>query len=52
MEYALRTTSSKGIFEYCGFEVIDHVFFEAVMRSTEEIRRDWLARVADIASNA
>ncbi|NOV01750.1 NAD(P)H-dependent oxidoreductase [Paenibacillus planticolens] len=52
MQQALRLTSDKGIFEYCGFEVLYHIFFESVPGSDEATRKAWLDQVADMASKA
>lgn len=52
LDQALRLTSDTGIFEYCGFEVMYHLVFDAVPRSDESTRRAWLAQIADMASKA
>ncbi|MCQ6561000.1 NAD(P)H-dependent oxidoreductase [Paenibacillus mendelii] len=52
MDQALRLTSDKGIFEYCGFEVLYHLFFESVPGSDEQTRQAWLQQIADMASKA
>lgn len=52
MDQALRLTSDKGIFEYCGFDVMYHIVFDAVQASDENTRRGWLEQIADMASKA
>lgn len=52
LDKALRLTSDKGIFEYCGFEILYHVVFDAVMKSDENTRRAWLDQIAYMASKA
>ncbi len=52
MDKALRLTSDKGIFEYCGFDVMYHLFFESVPNPDEAIRQAWLDQIADMASKA
>ncbi|MBP3041660.1 NAD(P)H-dependent oxidoreductase [Bacillaceae bacterium Marseille-Q3522] len=52
MQNALRLTSDKGIFEYCGFEVLYHLFFESVPKSDENTRQEWLDQIALMASKA
>jgi NAD(P)H dehydrogenase (quinone) len=52
MDQALRLTSDKGIFEYCGFEVMYHLFFESVPNADEATRQDWLDQIAAMASKA
>lgn len=52
MDQALRLTSDKGIFEYCGFDVLYHIFFESVPESDETIRKTWLKQISDMASKA
>ncbi|MBW7453049.1 NAD(P)H-dependent oxidoreductase [Paenibacillus sepulcri] len=52
MQDALRLTSDKGIFEYCGFEILYHIFFDSVDRSDEPTRKAWLEKVADMTSKA
>lgn len=52
MQQALRLTSDKGIFEYCGFEVLYHIFLESVPASDEAARQAWLEQIAYMASKA
>jgi len=52
MDKALLLTSDKGIFEYCGMEVLHHEFFESVPSSDEAIRLAWLKRVEEMMYKA
>jgi NAD(P)H dehydrogenase (quinone) len=52
MQDALRLTSDKGIFEYCGFEIIYHIFFDSTDRSDEPKRKAFLQQISDMASKA
>jgi NAD(P)H dehydrogenase (quinone) len=52
MDQALRLTSDKGIFEYCGLDVMYHLFFESVPQSDEDTRKEWLNQIADMASKS
>jgi len=42
MRDALKITSDIGIYQFCGFEVIDHVFFGAVPSVTDGVRKTYL----------
>ncbi|WP_194542707.1 NAD(P)H-dependent oxidoreductase [Paenibacillus sp. JZ16] len=52
MDKALILTSDKGIFEYCGMEVLHHVFFESVPSSDEATRTTWLKQIEEVAGKA
>ncbi|MEC0372729.1 NAD(P)H-dependent oxidoreductase [Paenibacillus chibensis] len=52
MDQALRLTSDKGIFEYCGLDVMYHLFLESVPQSDEATRAAWLQQIAEMASKA
>ncbi|MGN7360661.1 NAD(P)H-dependent oxidoreductase [Paenibacillus sp. SAF-054] len=52
MDQALRLTSDKGIFEYCGLEVMYHLFLESVPESDDDTRAAWLAQIEEMASKA
>lgn len=41
MDRALKLTSDKGIFTYCGFEVKQHLFFEKADKASAEIVAGW-----------
>ncbi|MFQ3573804.1 MAG: NAD(P)H-dependent oxidoreductase [Thermodesulfovibrionales bacterium] len=45
---SLRMTSDTGIFEFCGIEVVEHLFFGAVPYIDDQQRRSMLDKVADI----
>ena len=48
MHKAMQQTSDEAIFEFCGIEVIKHVFFGAMPFSTEEDRKKYLSEVAEV----
>ncbi|MGN7403565.1 NAD(P)H-dependent oxidoreductase [Cytobacillus praedii] len=50
MDKALLLTSDTGIFEYCGIEVLEHVFFESVPSSDKATRIDLLDQIEAMAS--
>lgn len=52
MDKALLLTSDKGIFEYCGIEVLHHEFFESVPSSDDATRAAWLKQIEEIVSKA
>lgn len=52
MANALRLTSDKGIFEYCGLDVMYHIFLESALSSDDATRHAWLEQIADMASKA
>jgi NAD(P)H dehydrogenase (quinone) len=41
MNEALKLTSDKGIFTYCGLEIIAHFYFDRADRATEDVIRNW-----------
>ncbi|WP_290796008.1 NAD(P)H-dependent oxidoreductase [Flavihumibacter sp. UBA7668] len=41
MNEALKLTSDKGIFAYCGLEIIAHFYFDRADRATEDVIRNW-----------
>lgn len=45
MDKALRLTSDAGIFSYCGFDVIQHLFFDRADRATAESVDLWKEQV-------
>lgn len=49
IDKALLLTSDNGIFEYCGMEVLKHVFFESVPSSSEATRAAWLEQIGELA---
>lgn len=52
MDKALLLTSDKGIFEYCGLEVLHHIFFESVPSSDEMTRTAWLKQIEVLIGKA
>lgn len=49
MDEALRLTSDKGIFEYCGFQVLRHLYLDSVADAGEAARKSWLEQIAEAA---
>jgi NAD(P)H dehydrogenase (quinone) len=45
MDKALLLTSDKGIYEYCGFEVLQHFFFDGADRATAEKIKHWVNKL-------
>lgn len=50
MYSGLRLTQDVGIYEFCGMEVKEHLFFPAVPVVDEETRKGYLAKVRETAS--
>lgn len=48
MDKALRLTSDRGIFEYCGFEILHHLFLESVLQASSAQRATWLDEIAQL----
>ncbi|MFD2933889.1 NAD(P)H-dependent oxidoreductase [Spirosoma flavum] len=48
MDKALQLTSDKGIFDYCGFEILHHVFLASVLQASPTQRATWLAEIAQM----
>jgi len=48
---ALKKTSDVGIYRFCGFEIVDHVFFPAVPTVDDETRRGYLGKVREIIAS-
>jgi NAD(P)H dehydrogenase (quinone) len=46
MAEALKKTSDKGIYEFCGLEVIDHLFFGAVPTVDDAARKGYLQEIS------
>lgn len=44
----MQQISDKAIFEFCGIDVIKHMFFGAVPSSTEEDRKKYLSEIEDV----
>ncbi|MEB3223131.1 MAG: NAD(P)H-dependent oxidoreductase [Candidatus Sericytochromatia bacterium] len=49
MQAAMKQTSDAGIFEFCGFEVVDHLFFGAVPSVDDATRQGYLAQAREAA---
>jgi len=45
---ALKMTSDTGIYNFCGLEVVDHIFLPAVPMVKDEVRQGYLARVREV----
>lgn len=45
---SMKQTSDEGIFEFCGFEVIDHCFFGHISGSSKEEREEHIAVLGKI----
>ncbi|NWJ53157.1 MAG: NAD(P)H-dependent oxidoreductase [Bacteroidetes bacterium] len=50
MDNALKLTSDKGIYSYCGFDIKQHFFFDRADRATAEIIETWKAAIIDAYS--
>lgn len=48
MDKALRLTSDKGIYSYCGFEINHHFFFEKADRVTVETAASWIDEILSL----
>ncbi|MBU3178376.1 NAD(P)H-dependent oxidoreductase [Clostridium estertheticum] len=48
MHKSMQQTTDEAIFEFCGIEVIKHVFFGAVPSSTEEELKQYLGEVREV----
>ncbi|HOF06179.1 MAG TPA: NAD(P)H-dependent oxidoreductase [Syntrophales bacterium] len=44
---ALQMTSDKGIYGFCGLEIVDHLFLAAVPMVKDEVRRGYLEEVRE-----
>lgn len=50
MHKSMKQTTDQAIFEFCGMEVVRHVFLGAIPYSTQEDRSQYLEKVAEIIS--
>ncbi|HML84367.1 MAG TPA: NAD(P)H-dependent oxidoreductase [Bacteroidales bacterium] len=50
MYNAMNMTTNTGIFEFCGIEVLDHVYFPSIMTVTDEIRSQYIEQAAEVIS--
>lgn len=48
MDKALRLTSDKGIYSYCGFEINQHFFFDKADRITPETAEIWVDEILSL----
>lgn len=48
MNEALKLTSDKGIFSYCGLEIVAHFYFDRADRATEDVIRNWKGELEKI----
>ena len=48
MHKSMQQTTDEAIFEFCGIEVVKHVFFGAVPSSTEEELKQYLSEVSEV----
>ncbi|URM36102.1 NAD(P)H-dependent oxidoreductase [Flavobacterium anhuiense] len=51
MDRALRLTSDKGIYNYCGFEISKHFFFEKADRVDAETVESWITEILALYKN-
>lgn len=51
MDRALRLTSDKGIYNYCGFEISQHFFFEKADRVDAETVESWITEILTLYKN-
>lgn len=47
MDNALKLTSDKGVYTYCGFDIKQHFFFDRADRATAEIIEAWKTTIVD-----
>lgn len=45
MFHALNLTSDTGVFNFCGMEVVEHLYFPSIMRVTDEVRKKYLMNI-------
>jgi len=45
MDKALSLTSDKGIFTYCGLEIIQHFFFGKADKASLEVVEEWTSQI-------
>lgn len=48
MHHSMKQTTDSAIFEYCGIEVLEHLFFGAIPSSTDEEREQYLTEIKSI----
>lgn len=47
---AMRMTSDKGVYEFCGLEVVNHSFFPGVPSVSNEVRKGYLVKIREIVT--
>ncbi|WP_306567965.1 NAD(P)H-dependent oxidoreductase [Flavobacterium lindanitolerans] len=47
MDNALKLTSDKGIYTYCGLNIRQHFFFDRADRATAEMVSEWTSKIID-----
>ena len=47
---ALKLTIDKGIFEFCGMDVIDHLFFSSIMSASNDLKSQYRSQLLDSAN--
>lgn len=50
MDKALSLTSDRGIYQYCGLEIKEHLFFGKADRVTKETVEDWDSKILEISN--
>lgn len=51
MHKSIKQTTDEAIFEFCGLDVIKHVFFGNIPYSTDEERKEYLDEVKEVVKN-
>lgn len=49
MYNALRQTSDNGVFDFCGIEVLHHIFYPSAMSSSEDVLQGYIKNAEDLA---
>ena len=47
---AMKMTSDKGIYQFCGLKVVQHVFFPGVPTVSNDVRKGYLEKVKEIVN--
>jgi NAD(P)H dehydrogenase (quinone) len=48
MSNAMHMTSDTGIYQFCGIEVLEHIFFSAVPYVDDKTRKDYIEQVGNV----
>jgi NAD(P)H dehydrogenase (quinone) len=51
MIYSMKQTTDQGIFEFCGMEVVKHLFFGSVPTTEPQRRENMLSRVCELVGS-